>query len=380
MLAYPDASRRWNGHPLWLVGFRPFFLVACLSGAVLPLLWAAMFSGVLCAPPGLSALQWHAHEMFYGFGFAVVGGFLLTASKNWVKTRGHYGFTLQFLVLAWLFERALIWWLGAGVHAFIFPIALGVAVSWTLVRGRKHDSYRDNGLFIFALTAFVLARAALLSTSYFDLGRDLSVALFRLIFVVMLERTIPPFMRSAFKVELRRVSMLDVTIKVLAVSLVSAWWWPTSLRTVVESLLAALLFARFMAWHPLLALRRVEVAVMYVGGLCLALQLVLSGAWVGAMPLHVFTFGTMGLIIPAMLLRIAQGHTGRPVVFGRVEQVALAFMFAAGLARVVAPQVMPAWYQLWVALAAFGWAACFVIVGIRIAPMLWAERVDGREH
>ena len=31
-------------HPLWLVGFRPFFLLACLAGALLPLIWALLFS------------------------------------------------------------------------------------------------------------------------------------------------------------------------------------------------------------------------------------------------------------------------------------------------------------------------------------------------
>ena len=39
-----------NIHPLWLVGFRPFFALACLSGMLLPLAWALMFSGALPAP------------------------------------------------------------------------------------------------------------------------------------------------------------------------------------------------------------------------------------------------------------------------------------------------------------------------------------------
>ena len=37
-------------HPLWLVGFRPFFLLACLAGLAFPLLWALMFTGKLPAP------------------------------------------------------------------------------------------------------------------------------------------------------------------------------------------------------------------------------------------------------------------------------------------------------------------------------------------
>ncbi len=377
----PPVARHWRGHPLWLVGFRPFFLLAALTGAVLPLLWAAMYAGALAAPPGLSSLQWHAHEMFYGFGFAVLGGFLLTASKNWVKVRGHYGHTLQVLMALWLAERVLLWWLGAGPHAFIFPVALAVAVSWTLVRGRAHDSYRDNALFVFALTAFVGARWLLLSPAHFEAGRELTLALFRLAFVVMLERTIPPFMRGAFQYEVRHVPPLDIAVKVLAVALVPAVWWPAALRIVIEWAFVLAFLARLMLWRPLVALRRVEVAVMYVGALCLALQVALREvACVGSAPLHLFTFGTMGLIIPAMFTRIAQGHTGRPIRFGVAEHVALSLMLLATLVRVVAPQLLPGLYTQWVVAAAVGWAACFVIIGVRIAPMLWAERVDGKEH
>jgi hypothetical protein len=29
--------------------------------------------------------------MFFGFGWAVLGGFLLTSTKNWVGVRGYHG-------------------------------------------------------------------------------------------------------------------------------------------------------------------------------------------------------------------------------------------------------------------------------------------------
>lgn len=71
-------------HPIWLVGFRPFFSLACLSGMLLPITWALIFGGAAPAPDAsFSAVQWHAHEMFFGFGWAVLGGFLLTFTKNW---------------------------------------------------------------------------------------------------------------------------------------------------------------------------------------------------------------------------------------------------------------------------------------------------------
>jgi uncharacterized protein involved in response to NO len=97
---------RFSTHPLWLVGFRPFFTLACLAGMTLPIVWALIFGGQLPAPAApFSAIQWHAHEMFFGFGWAVLGGFLLTSTKNWVNIRGYHGPALMLLAGAWVVER-----------------------------------------------------------------------------------------------------------------------------------------------------------------------------------------------------------------------------------------------------------------------------------
>lgn len=83
---------QFSSHPLWLVGFRPFFALACLAGLSLPVIWALVFSGLLgTLDSPFSTVQWHAHEMFFGFGWAVLGGFLLTSTKNWVNIRGYHG-------------------------------------------------------------------------------------------------------------------------------------------------------------------------------------------------------------------------------------------------------------------------------------------------
>ncbi|MEI7455698.1 MAG: NnrS family protein, partial [Nitrosomonadales bacterium] len=95
---------------------------------------------------------------------------------------------------------------------------------------------------------------------------------------------------------------------------------------------------------------------------------------------HIFTFGAMGLIIPAMMIRISKGHTGRKVFFDRVDKLALYFMMLAFVMRIIAPQIYPASYAVWIALAASCWFACFAILGWRYIPILMLPRVDGREH
>ena len=70
------APRTYGAMPL-AATWRGFSL-ACLAGMVLPLLWVLIFSGKINLPQGsLDPIRWHAHEMFFGFGWAVLGGFLL---------------------------------------------------------------------------------------------------------------------------------------------------------------------------------------------------------------------------------------------------------------------------------------------------------------
>ena len=390
----PETPWAWRGHALWLVGFRPFFLLAALAGAALPVLWVLVLAGVVPPPSGAPPLAWHAHEMFYGFGFAVLGGFLLTATKNWVKVRGHHGHTLQALAAAWLLERVALWTGGAWPKPLFvaavsaFHLALLGLLGWTLVRHRASDSYRsDNPLFLVVLPAFLAARWLLLTPATFATGEAVTLALFRLVFLVMLERTLPPFMKAAFQVSLPQVGWLNAAIKGLGLALVAGPWWPSWAHAGLALALAALVAGRLVLWRGLQALRRADVGVMVVGAGCLALQLVLEAqaaaaprAWVGAMALHVFSFGVMGLIIPAMMTRIARGHTGRPVAFDVVDRAALGLMLAGLVARVVVPQLAPSLYQgcLWVAGGAF--SLTFAVVGVRSAPLLWRPRVDGKEH
>jgi uncharacterized protein involved in response to NO len=383
-----------TAHPLWLVGFRPFFALACLSGLSLPLLWVLIYLGALPASAtSFGAVQWHAHEMFFGFGWAVLGGFLLTSTKNWVQIRGYHGASLIFLVAAWVFERAGMW-SGAGWPDFLFELSNNLFLAfivamllWTLVRHRHSDSYRDNYFFLLILPAFLIAKHLILSSEHFQPGIVMAIGLFRVAFLVMLERTLTQFMKNIFQVDILRHALLDKAIKLLALLLVCAGFMPPALAALLSLLLALLLAGRFFFWKPQLALRRIDLGIMYLGYAAIVLQLlveffarVAAPAWVGALSTHVFGLGVMGLIIPAMLIRIAKGHTGRKVVFETIDKTVLWIMIAAFLLRVAVPQFLPEHYALWLVLAACSWLAGFGILAWRLIPFLLQARVDGKEH
>ena len=381
-------------HPLWLAGFRPFFIFACLAGLALPPVWVAMLGGHLAADtlarPGL---QWHAHEMFFGFGWAVLGGFLLTATKNWVGVRGWHGGALVFLAAAWWVERIGMTF-GAGwppvlffASNLVFLASIVAMLSWTLLRHRGQDSYRDNHFFLLALPAFVVAKLLILDAGDFRDGIAMATALFRVAFLVMLERTLTQFMKTAFQVSLLRLPLLDLAIKLLGLALVATPWLRPAHGGILALLLALLLAGRFALWHPRLALSRLDIGIMYLGYLAIVAQLLIEAAtvvapqaWTGALATHVFGLGAMGLVIPAMLVRIAKGHTGRKVVFDRGDKAVLWVMISALALRVLAPQIDPARYTFWLAAAAAGWLVGFGTLAVRLTPLLLAPRIDGKEH
>jgi len=384
-----------SAHPLWLVGFRPFFALACLSGLSLPVAWALMFAGAIDAPmAAFSNMQWHAHEMFFGFGWAMLGGFLLTASKNWVKIRGYHGGALVFLAAAWCFERLGMACGGAWPQPLfllsnqLFLVAIIAMLLATLLRHRDTDGYRrDNLFFLLLLPLFPVAKVLLLDPIHAQAGQAMALGLFRLAFLIMLERTLTEFMRGVFKAEILRHPLLDGGIKVLSLAMVFAGFLPPAATAALAAALAALLLGRFVFWKPQRALRRLDIGVMHLGYLAIVLQLLVVAleqgmriVWVGSVSTHLFSFGAMGVIVPAMIVRISKGHTGRKVTFDAFDRAVLWLMLLALVLRVVLPQVTPAGYMAWIGLAAACWFAAFALLGWRIIPLLLRPRIDGREH
>ena len=381
-------------HPFWLVGFRPFFTLACLAGIVLPVAWALVFSGAIEAPAAsFTSVQWHAHEMFFGFGWAVLGGFLLTSTKNWVNIRGYHGPALMLLAAAWIIERIGMAFGGSWPKVLFLltnNLFLGSIVAmllWTLIRHRDKDSYRDNAFFLVMLPGFLIAKYLMLEGGEFPAGYSMAMALFRLAFLVMLERTLTGFMKAAFQTEILRHRALDMAIKLLGLTLILEFALPRPLTAAISLLLATLLAIRFFYWKPQLAFKRLDIGIMYIGYLCILVQLlvealghVISFVWVGSVSVHLFSFGAMGLVIPGMIIRISKGHTGRKVVFDGGDKLVLVIMLIALVARVVVPQFAPAAYPGWIHLSATCWAAAFGILAVRYVPILMQARIDGREH
>ena len=112
-------------HPLFNLGFRPFFLGASSYAIVVVGLWFLVYAaGLTYLTPGMAAFQWHAHEMIFGYAAAVVAGFLLTAIPNWTGRLPVCGGPLAALVTLWL----------AGRVAMLSTAAIGLAAADEVAR------------------------------------------------------------------------------------------------------------------------------------------------------------------------------------------------------------------------------------------------------
>jgi hypothetical protein len=187
----------------------------------------------------------------------------------------------------------------------VFLATIIAMLLWTLLRHRENDSYRsENWAFLIILPLFVVAKQLLLSEAYFAAGSSMAIALFRMAFLVMLERTLTQFMTNVFQVAILRNVWLDRSIKLLALVFVVEGFLPRLLVGGAALLLALLLLFRLAFWKPLLAMRRLDLGIMYLGYLSIVAQLLIEFvntlmpvAWIGSVSVHVFTFGVMGLIL-----------------------------------------------------------------------------------
>ena len=122
-----------------------------------------------------------------------------------------------------------------------------------------------------------------------------------------------------------------------------------------------------LAWLPI-------ALALYLGQ---SLAYLATGVfWLGRAPAHALFIGFFGSVLVAMVTRVTQGHSGRPLVLPRVAWFALVAIQLVTLMRIVA-EVAPD-SMVWQALAAIGWLLAFGPWVTRIGRIYLAPRVDGK--
>lgn len=390
-IADPAASRR--APSLWRagLGFRPFFLLGAAHAAAVVALWVGTLSGWWA----VGDLSWHACEMTYGFGGAIIAGFLLTAVPNWTASRPIVGPRLAGLVAFWCAARVAAftgpgWIATALVSGFLVALAVSIAVP--IVRARTPRNY---GVPLVVLAFAASATLDQLSAQGVALPfamppRMCGVLVIVLLMAVVGGRVIPFFTRSRLGDSVRisppRPSLEVLSLGLLALAVPATWLMPGSTALGVLYLAAGVLHGlRLARWaaHPVW--RVPMLAILYAGYLWLSGGLILAGlavVWPGVvaptLALHALTAGAMGSLILGMITRVSRGHTGRSITADRMTVGLFVAVTLSALLRVVAPLFMPGAYVTLLTLSAAAWVLAFGGFVVRYAPMLVTPRPDGK--
>ncbi len=373
------------------LGFRPFFLGAGVFGVLLVALWLLVFSDKLAIALPVPAIQWHAHEMLFGYTSAVIAGFLLTAVQNWTGQKTPSGTPLAMLFALWLAARILPFIPGVpmAVYALVdlalFP-ALTIAIAKPIIKARQ---LRNAG---FPVMLGLLTVANLLvhmqwlgMASTFAIGQTLAIYIIVMMMVAMGGRVIPSFTDGKLRTRATRWKAIEILAPVtVALTFIAVIIQPVSIVTALIAGVAAIVqTVRVAGWYtskywsvPLLWVLHLGYAWIAIGfalTALAALQIVTP-----SLALHAFTTGAIGTLTLGMMARVSLGHTGRMLEPSKLVEVAFAIIVLAGIARIFLPMLMPYAYTATISISGVLWMAAFAIFAVIYAPMLVNARVDGK--
>jgi len=382
-------------HPLFRLGFRPFFLGAAGFAMVAVALWASAYLGWLggFAPRG-GWLAWHMHEMPFGFVTAVIAGFLLTAVQAWTDSPGLRGRPLAALFALWLAAR--VGWLWPGLPwpvlvalELAFLPAVAARLGWQLWLVKQWRNYPLVGLLLLLALVDAVALHALAAVDFELLRRAVWTALWLIgsVIAVVGGRVIPFFTERGLHLPAPIVPQRWVEVlahgglPLLAVlALLGVGLTPDMRLAPLLLLLGVGHGLRLAGWFRRGVLRVPLLWSLHLAYAWLVVALLAFAAWhlglpvPGSAPLHVFTIGTVGGLILAMMARVILGHTGRALQPPTVMPLAFG---AVALAAVVRASLAGAAPRLTVAVSATLWCLGFGLFLWRYAPMLIRPRVDG---
>ncbi len=378
------------------LGFRPFFLGAALFAIASITLWMGVYTFQWLLPiTGISILQWHAHEMIYGFTVAVIAGFLLTAVKNWTSVPTIRGFWLLGLFALWAVARILILFgtrfiTLAALLDILFILGLIIAVAYPIIKVKQWKQMGiiaklvllavGNGCFYLGVAGFIEKGI------YFSIygGLFLIIGLM----LTMGRRLIPFFVEVGvgYPVTLFNSKWLDLSslIVFLVFFIVEVFIGNQQIAALLSLGLFIITSIRLAGWHtigiwkkPLLWSLFISFLFINLGFLLIALLPLLNfPKWLA---IHAFSVGGIGIATLSMMARVSLGHTGRDVK-NPPQQIVFAFviLIIGGIVRVILPLIDANHYLFWILTSQILWIMAFLIFSIVYSSILIKPRIDGQ--
>lgn len=390
--------RKFAGTALFNLGFRTFFLAAGLYSILAMLLWWFQYSGL--ASLDLTS-AWHAHEMLFGYTFAVIAGFLLTSVRNWTGVDTASGAALFLLFGLWLMARLFNTfglYLIASVSDLLFMLLFCWSVMLPIVKVKQ---WRQTAIMV-AVVVLIIANGFYYAgqLGFIDngvyWGNYLGFYFVIGLILVMTGRVVPFFIERGVQEDVSLhsnpwlegsifVSYLLFVLSNLFASKSIEMGVPTSSVYILAGILFLLNVVRLGRWYtqgiwaqPLLWSLFVAYGFIVLGFLLYSL---LYFGWFNFfVPLHAIAVGGIGLLTLSMMVRVSLGHSGRSINEpSRFVVTAFFVLIAATFVRVFLPWFDPINTALWVQASQILWIITFSVFCVIFFPILVRPRVDGRD-
>ena len=377
----------FHGSALFSHGFRPFFLAAILFGLCVVPIWWLVLQGSLSLNGVLVPTDWHSHEMIYGYGSAVVAGFLFTAVPNWTGRLPIRGWPLAMLLALWIVGRvAVAGLIGLGPLgvAFLdqaFLLAVAAMIAREIVAGKNWKNLKVLGPVTLLWISNLVFHIEVATNGVADIGRRLGIALLVILIILIGGRIVPSFTRNwlvrrgATRLPVPFNRFDGVTMMISFAALLAWVLTPVGLASGALSILAAILqVLRLRRWRGMSTWRSPLLLMLHIAYFFIPVSFI--GVATGALGTgsttigsHLFGIGAIGGMTIAVMMRATMGHTGRDLMAGKTLTLAFSLLVSAALFRGAA-EWFPALGQESIGLAAAAWTVAFALLAWRIAPWL----------
>ncbi len=393
MTSSAEQMRQYAGIPLFSFGFRPFFLAGAIAAAIIPVITALAFSGIMAFDFAGGVIAWHGHEMVYGYLSAVVAGFILTAVPNWTGRLPLLGTRLVVLFFLWLTGRIAFFMSGqlSGLVIGLIDISFLLLLDAFLWREVVHSKNWRNAPVCVLVLFFAIGNAVwhwqVLQGGNAAQGLYLGMAVIAILLALIGGRVTPSFTRNWLAKTGRETfdaafSTLDKAAIGALVFSILMWLAAPHLAFTGAALMlaAALHVARLIRWRGWRTVAEPLVLILHVGYFWLSLSLLLLGLSVFSpavfptvVALHSLTAGAAGVMTLAVMTRATLGHTGRLLSADATTVVIYALVNLGAAIRVLA-LYLPLPYTTTIAVSSLIWGGAFALFALVYGRYLLAPR------
>jgi len=391
---------------------RPLFLAGVLNFALLMIWWTATLFDIYIWPIGMGSADvpaslLHAPVMLFLMAPSFFFGFLLTVFPRWIGYPDLGRSQYVPIGSAFIIASILAWFALIGGDYRLLAVALCVAgIGWLtalwhmilLLTAERRDGKGPtwHGWSAFAALCFGLAGLGFsvkflvtLDAQAYQIASSLGTFGFLLpVFFTVAHRMIPFFAGNVVQdyVAWRPYWLLALLwtfliahlllqfagqnslhfISAFALCVLTAtmlWrWWP---RQQAPGLFMVLIWG--FAWAP------IGFALIAVGSFA---ELAGYGFSLGRAPVHALYIGMAGSLVIAMVTRVTQGHSGRPLEMNHTAWLAFWGIQLSAIARIVAG--IRGEHGHWFVLAGVIWILLVTPWSLRQARIYLSKRADGK--